>query len=236
VENSSGGTATHTPLVHDQITRTLRNSIVQGRFRPRQRLVEEDLARELDVSRVPVRRALAQLVSEGLLEKVPYKGTFVVELTSEDLREIYTVRCALEMAAVELLSHACTEEILDELRSLIEEMEQLNLTGDVWHLVDVEARFHGALCHLSGNGRLYAAWSELDSQLQSFFATDFKYQKDPHIAFGHRHIVDCIEAGDPSAARAAIRKHIETSADRVLGFLSAQSRASSLPELGSDRG
>jgi DNA-binding GntR family transcriptional regulator len=222
VSDQPGVRKTRKALLHEQVASTLREAIVKGYFRPGQRLIEEELASQLGVSRLPLGRAFAQLVSEGLLQKVNHRGTFVVELSAKDLRESYSLRCALEMLAVETLIDTCTAEKLGELRSLVQEMEQLAAAEDNWHLVDVEMRFHSALCRLSGNSRLYAAWSVIYSQLQCFFATDFRYQQDPHVASGHQHIVDCIAAGDKPAATSAVREHIQTSAERVLSFLSTR--------------
>ena len=81
----------------------LRERLLGGGFAPGERLVEAEIARQLGISRGPVREALAKLRAEGLVYDEPRRGSFVAELTDHDVHEIYELRAALEMQAVRLL-------------------------------------------------------------------------------------------------------------------------------------
>src|SRR6185312_7806076 len=102
----------------------LRERLLGGGFAPGERLVEAEIARQLGISRGPVREALAKLRAEGLVYDEPRRGSFVAELTDHDVHEIYELRAALEMQAVRLLiardddaAFARLEEIVAGLRA-----------------------------------------------------------------------------------------------------------------------
>src|SRR5579884_2395332 len=84
------------------VTQELRKRVLRGEYAPGQRLSEVQLSRELGVSRPPLREAMRLLQQEGLLSLQPRRGTFVAPLTAEDVREIYSLRAALEALAVDL--------------------------------------------------------------------------------------------------------------------------------------
>jgi len=123
VSAQPGGFKLRRELIQDEILEQLRKSIVAGSFRPGERLNEASLCEQFGVSRAPVREALKQLVAEGLLVKIPHKGCFVVELTAKDIREIYSLRHALEILAVKLVVENVVPEQLEPLRMILTEMK-----------------------------------------------------------------------------------------------------------------
>lgn len=188
---------------------------MSGHYRPRERLIEQDLARELGVSRTSLREALRRLVAEGLLVVIHRRGTFVVELSEDDLKEIYSLRLALEVLAVETLIETITPAQIKELRDLLVEMGQPLAPTDIRTRVDRDLRFHEAICRFSGHSRLFAIWSKMGDQLRSYFATDYRLGDEPGIVETHRALLDCIEARDKEAALATLRQHILEAAARV---------------------
>src|SRR5690349_11978372 len=94
--------------LHKEIATAIRNAILKGELRPGERLIEGELAERLGVSRAPLREALKQLIAEGLLVNVSRRGTTVIELTEKDIREIFSLRMALESLAVELITPTIT--------------------------------------------------------------------------------------------------------------------------------
>jgi DNA-binding GntR family transcriptional regulator len=87
-------------LLADQVYENLSHAILTRKIRPGQHLVEQPLADQLAVSRISVREAIRRLAQDGLVEIIPSKGSFVVNLTAEDVKEIYQLRSALEIIAL----------------------------------------------------------------------------------------------------------------------------------------
>src|SRR6478735_96605 len=118
------------PLAEDAADR-IRDEILSGNLPGGERLVEMRIATELRVSRGPVREAFKLLRSEGLLQEEPRRGTFVVSLSAEDVREIYGLRAAIEGRAARLLAGRQDPAALAELRSLLTSIEVAAKAGDV---------------------------------------------------------------------------------------------------------
>ena len=82
--------------ISEEIAQTLRDEIIAGVYKPRERLIEEELSEKFFVSRTPIREALKQLESAGLVQIEPYKGAFISDIDLEEIRNIYDLRCVLE--------------------------------------------------------------------------------------------------------------------------------------------
>lgn len=201
---------TSTELVQDAITR----AIVRGQIRPGDSLVETDLANRLGVSRGPVREALAQLERMGLVEKIPYKGSFVSNLTQEDVNELYTVRTRLEGLAARRIAEGeggDREESIAMLESILDEMRAASKEQDNATLVELDLRFHRALCVLSKHKLLMQIWeNHLEISLKRFlFLKQERLYKNPSEAVDiHQPIVDAIRSGDADKAEAAATHHV----------------------------
>lgn len=201
---------TSTELVQDAITR----AIVRGQIRPGDSLVETDLANRLGVSRGPVREALAQLERMGLVEKIPYKGSFVSNLTQEDVNELYTVRTRLEGLAARRIAEGeggDREESIAMLESILDEMRAASREQDNATLVELDLRFHRALCVLSKHKLLMQIWeNHLEISLKRFlFLKQERLYTNPSEAVDiHQPIVDAIRSGDADEAEAAATHHV----------------------------
>src|SRR6185437_4472794 len=120
--------------LRDWVFECLRTSIVSGDLAPGQRIVEADLAKQLDVSKSPVREAILQLKQDGLVIDAPKgRGVVVAPLKPSDVREIYSVREALEGLAVRVLAADPRADHLATLRALVDKMRQALADGDVRH-------------------------------------------------------------------------------------------------------
>jgi DNA-binding GntR family transcriptional regulator len=203
-------------LVQDEILNALRNAIVSGDLRPGERLNETTLCEHFGVSRAPLREALKQLSADGLLISVPHKGSFVVELTVQDVREIYSLRQALEALAVELLVETITAEQIEALNSIIDEMREAVANGDMWAVVDLDMRLHQTICEFSGHGRLYISWVRMGDLLRTFFAAARPLYDDYQVTERHIVLVDAIASGDKEKAVSTLKEHISNAAELVL--------------------
>lgn len=201
----------------DQAAEILRAAIRSGELRPGQRLVEAELAAQMGVSRIPIREAIRSLERDGLVVSEPGRGASVVSLTDEDILEIYGLRASLEAYAIELIIEGNRADAIEELHALVEEMAAPARAGIRDELMEIDLRFHQALCRLSGNGRLLEAWVRLSDQIRMLLRLkDMVADDSGRLPMGHQRIVDAIARGDASDARELLRGHIRMSADQLL--------------------
>jgi GntR family transcriptional regulator, trigonelline degradation regulator len=115
-------------LVRDKVVDVLRQAILDGVLKPGRRLTEKELTELTGVSRTSVREALRRLQAEGLLEESPSRGLRVAVPTAAEIEQIYEIRAELEPLAVRLFVERASQQEVDELASIIEELEHSNYT------------------------------------------------------------------------------------------------------------
>lgn len=201
VEHTDLGTA---------VTNSLREAIISGHFPAGSRLVETDLAKQLGVSRGPIRDALAELQRSGLVELRSRKGSFVRSLTADDVDEVYTLRTALESLAVRRAVDAPEHHprLLTLLEDVVSAHEQRNQSA----IGQADLALHRAIVESAGHSRLLTAWDQLADQTR-LMMTNLS-ALDPEIqgpSGHHRTIVDRIADRDGDGAQAALVDHLEAS-------------------------
>jgi DNA-binding GntR family transcriptional regulator len=202
--------------VSNQVHRHLRSKIVQGEYEEGARLVEEDIASELGVSRTPVREALWQLRSFDLVRPLGKSGYEVVNVQRE-LSEILDIRAALEAHAVRKAAAVIADDELDRLDGLCARMEKADFS-DSASRAKLNRSFHDALISAAGNARLsrlVAEYHEYFDLAQPIF--DKKDLRDTQRQ--HREIVQALREHNPDRAAERVTRHIRDAAkllDRVL--------------------
>jgi DNA-binding GntR family transcriptional regulator len=161
---NSIGPATRRGLA-DEATDRIRAAILSGEISPGEKVGEAELSRMLTVSRGPVREALVRLEQEGLVVSEWHKGTTVVDLTKSDVRQLATLRVALEQMAAPEACREATREDLRRLHDIVEQMQSARLRGDDNSLVRLDVEFHDAIYQAAHHPRLYAAWTTIRSQV-----------------------------------------------------------------------
>lgn len=191
-----------------QALKQIKNEIGSGRLRPGDRIVEEDLAKKMGMSRFPIREAIRALEREGLLVSIPFKGAHIRQLDEKDLEELYALRSGLEELAIRILMDRITKEKVERLESIVKAMEQATQEGTVDKLILEDVKFHRTLCQLSGNRRLLEIWMTLENQLRSFIALEeMSYKKENQLAKTHTPILDAIKSADTHLAEKSVREH-----------------------------
>jgi DNA-binding GntR family transcriptional regulator len=211
-------TPPHRKLLGDDVAERLREAILHGELRGGQHLREEELAERLQVSRGPVRDAFVVLEREGLVRSSRHRGVTVVELTLDDLHEIYTLRAALEPLAVSLAIERGTESDLADIEAALAEFtDALSPRMNERTAAGLDVRFHDAIYRAAQHERLYSAWSHLRMPAYWFMlsrnVTSAQWRAE--TADGHTRIVATIRAGDAEAAREATSEHIRTGFTRI---------------------
>ncbi len=192
---------------HEFVRNVLRRAILSGELRGGTRLVQADLASMLEVSTTPVREALRDLASEGLIRFDPHRGAVVQELSGEELREIYMIREILEPFALRLAVPKVTPELLDRLRELHEKMASEPHSAE-W--VDANRNFHLAIYEAAGHPRLSALIKGLEDASVMYIGASLKDVEGLRETAVHDHgeILAALENGDADAAVEAVLTHL----------------------------
>jgi GntR family transcriptional regulator of gluconate operon len=194
----------------------IRQAILRGDLIPGQRLVESDIAEQMGMSRAPVREALRQLETEGLVVSEPHRGSFVAELSATDLCEIYTLRAALESLAVRIVTEKASVEILAQLQQAAADMAEAARAGDLARLAALDMSFHEMLCRASGHSRLLGIWLSMTAQIRTFIdLTNTLYLPADEVVCLHTEVVEHIEGGRAEEAGRALARHILEVGERI---------------------
>ena len=183
-----------------EVVDMIRDAIVTGQLKPGERLKESALARQMSVSRSPVREALRQLEQEGLIVSIPNQGSFVRSFDEDDVREIFTLRAALEDLACEIVlkKGKLQPSDLDRLEAYIEQQKQAVEARDFERLTELDMEFHEFLCKKSGFERLLRMWRSLRTQIQVLFFQRFQaFDWVPEtVDTDHSAILETLRQGD----------------------------------------
>ena len=212
------------PLYEDAYN-ALRDAILNGRLAPGDRIVEAEIARQMAISRAPVREAIRKLERDGLVRYIPRRGTVVVKLAPEEVHDVYYLRAHLEEYAVRLAALRATDDDLSTLANVIEQMKVCAARDDFQGLIAKDVEFHARICHLSGSKRLPLLWDSLNPHSWTLL-TGQKTARFTLAQIAERHlpILQALRARDADRAAAAIHRHIAELADDVLAQLNGDSR------------
>jgi DNA-binding GntR family transcriptional regulator len=203
-----------------RIAERLRAAILAGDIPPGAPLVETALSERFDVSRGPLREALRQLIEEGLVVTVPYTGTHVAALSVDDVREIYSLRTALEIFAIEQVWNRRDDRFRSELVRRNDALIATIDAGDDRASIETELAFHGLVYEASGHRLLQRAWAGLRGRLQLYWAAHHRAhgrrgpRRDSHDSY-----IAALLADDLDVTRAEIADHMRRGAETTERFL-----------------
>jgi DNA-binding GntR family transcriptional regulator len=203
-----------------RIAERLRAAILSGDIPPGATLVETALSDRFDVSRGPLREALRQLIEEGLVVTVPYTGTRVAALSVEDVREIFSLRTALEIFAIEQVWDRRDDRFRSELVRRNQALIATIDAGDDRTSIDTELAFHGLVYEASGHRLLQRTWASLRGRLQLYWAAHHRAhgrrgpRRDSHDSY-----IAALLGGDLDAVRAEIADHMRRGVETTERFL-----------------
>lgn len=203
----------------DEVAERLRDAILLGEFVAGQRLREESLAEMLQVSRGPVRDALGVLEREGLVVLTPHHGATVVELSREDLEEVYSLRMVLEILAARYAVRSATAADLNRLEdALANFIDALAGEPTEQEAADLDVQFHDAFYQAAHHDRLYLSWSNIRLQVYRFLLSRNLANPDwrDNMARGHTDILEILRSRDEEALVAVVGDHIQFAHRRIL--------------------
>ncbi|MCL5952413.1 MAG: GntR family transcriptional regulator [Chloroflexi bacterium] len=208
----------HPPL-RQVVYERLKQAIIEGQFGPGEHLVETKIAKQLGVSRVPVREAIRRLEQEQLVT-TSGKGMVVSSLTRASIQEVYTVRAVLEALVCRLAAQRLTQADADCLRQVLERSRLAIERQDLRTLTACDVEFHDVLAAVSGNATLLKLLAELRDSVSRFRHASIALPNRPQeVLRDHTAIADAVMAGDADRAQKLVHDHILEAARRLLDSL-----------------
>lgn len=203
--------------LRDDIVASLRVAILNGTLAAGERVFETKIAEQMCVSRVPVREALTLLEQEGLIERLPDRGTFVTKLSNVQLSEFYTLRAAIEEFAMALAMECHTEEDIDRLNAQLDEMRIAVANGEKARVFEADIGFHQLIAEASHHALLVHFWKQIAGLLRAQYVTLLPviYPMREDVVGRHQRLLDVMLGGDVEFARAAIRDHVVASGETL---------------------
>ena len=192
-----------------QVVELLRNDILSGALKPRERLIETSLAEKYLVSRTPVREAIKQLEAEGLVERQAYKGAVVSDVGLEERLEMRVVRISLEGLAASLATKYLQDEDLMRLETFEREIELAAQAGDMKQYVAYNEYFHTLIYRSSHNRVLCDTITQLLKRSAQSPEEFWRVAENTQLTIhGHRELLKALGQRDAERARICAEKHV----------------------------
>jgi len=203
--------------LREDVYESLKKSILHGKLKARQRLIEEQLADQAGISRTPVREAFHKLERDELVTRLPRGGFAVREFTKEDVEEIFGIRSALESYAVYLATLHITPDRISLLENKVKESEDALEKGDDERVVQLHTEFHDLLYKSCKSRKLL----EMISNFRDYF---YRYRSALlHVENGmsysnhdHRQMLEAMTKKNPRLAERLVRRHLARGKELVL--------------------
>lgn len=196
----------------------LLDGICRGRYRIGDRLIAEEIASEINMSRMPVRGAFKRLAAEGLITLRPNRGAIISGLNLDEMCEVFEMRSVLEGLAVRVAVPKLTNRHFTQLEFLLDEMDECREDSAEW--VSRHRAFHEYLCSLSDRPRLMRQISALYSVVELHMRLWLRHIDKPMSARDeHSAILDALRTGNPLHAEQVLREHIEGTVPSLREFL-----------------
>ncbi|RUZ79712.1 GntR family transcriptional regulator [Mesorhizobium sp. M7A.F.Ca.US.006.01.1.1] len=199
-------------MLSDQVSTLLVRELIFGRLQPGQRINEAELARQLGISRNPIREAIRRLEERGLLVAVPRKGTFVRTFLHSDIDEIFSFRIVVERFAMEQALPQMTDPDIERIAGFVDAMVAAANANDEIALVENDLAFHLEICRLSKNRQTLHAFTNIQAEVQMLITmAERQFESQMAAAVDHWPIVEALRTRNPQKAMDAIRDHIRDS-------------------------
>lgn len=207
-----------TTNINEKVYQLLKKRIIYREYPPGYKLTIRELQDVLGVSNSPIKDALFKLAGENFVEITSRKGTFVKDITPNDIKEIEQARIIIEIGAVGIVTRQITEEDVANLDSLYKETLMRGKKFDYISFMEKDFKFHVAIIKLTKNNRLVQMYEGLNTHLQILryqVARNIK-NRLPWTDSDHLEILNSLREKDPQRAKKAVKKHRTKARDAFL--------------------
>ena len=202
----------------DAVYGALRDMAITFRFPPGQRINEGELAKQLSVSRTPLREAMQKLVSERLLDWQRNKGFYCRPLDAKQSFDLYEFRQSLEAISVRFACERATDAELDELGRFLDDTVDAEDDRDIDRLLHLDQNFHEGIATLSRNGEILAALRNVNARIYFIRWIAMTGQRERTQA-EHRAVIEAMYRRDADRAVEVMVGHIAKRVDEIAGFV-----------------
>ncbi len=202
---------------HELVADVLREAIATGVLKANAPLPQDEIAAQLRVSHIPVREALRQLQSEGLVTYQANRGATVTSLSADEIREIYEIRAILETAAIRTATPRLSEASLDRAAGILDAAEAAT-DGAAWGSLDVD--FHQMISDLDGRPRLHELIAGLLRRVDRYWLSHGLMLKHRgRFEQEHRDLLAAIRSRDAEAAASLLERHLAGASEQLISEL-----------------
>ena len=208
------------PNLVDQVRDAVLDEVTSGRLAPGERIIQEQIAHTLGVSRQPVQQALLLLRNQGVLQDAPGRGLIVASLDAEHVRHMYDLRAVIEGLACRRAAETNAERAAKLGPALLETGRKAVAAGSVVKMIAADIRFHEFILALSGNPLVAPALAPYLNYTQRVMGEVLIQDEEPRDIWDqHARILDAICRQDATAAESLIRQHITQAAGFMVSRL-----------------
>lgn len=201
----------------DQVRNLLLERLTSGLLRPGDRINEAELARNLGISRNPIREAISGLAQRGFLVASPGRGHFLRLFSRKDVDDVFSFRICVETFAIREALPRMQAADHARLADILERMFVAAGAAQLAPLLEADLALHRRICELSGNGQLLRAHTAIDTEVRMLIASvDLDRESPMESALSHVPIVEALGTGNADASVAAMTTHLETNWARVI--------------------
>lgn len=209
-----------------QVADQLRQAIIRGEIVPGSQVTEVELAGRFGISRGPLREAMSQLASEGLLTTVPYTGTRVMTVSIDDIREIYSLRTALETLAFRHVWPQRGAEFGAEIERRHIALLETVVRADSFASTAAELRLHSLVYEACGHKLLFETWSRIAGRLQVYLAVHQRaHNRKAPLYDAHERYVKLAQGRNLDAMITEIEQHMRRGVAQLETFITDGSRS-----------
>jgi DNA-binding GntR family transcriptional regulator len=203
--------------LREEVYGTLKKAILRGQIGSGERLIEEQLAAALGISRTPIREAIHKLEKDDVVVRLPRGGFSVRQFTVEDIEEIFGIRSVLESHAAVLATRYVTPERLRLLEKKIERSRVCLARGDVAGLIRLNTEFHEILYKSGKSKRLYDMISSFRDYFYRYRVAILGVDGMPEMSIqDHSNMLEAMRDGDSAQVEGLVRRHILRGKDIVI--------------------
>lgn len=199
------------PSLSSKIFNKLRDDILDGKYRHGEKLTEVKLAKELGVSRTPIREALKQLELEGLVDNIPNRGVVVKGISKRDMNDILSIRSAVEGIAAEWAIERMDKGITKELKEICDLMEFYTMKKDYEKILELNTEFHDTIYRATKSRYLEHMLKDFQQYIKGIRQNSLRTPGRLESALEeHTQIVEAFEEKNIKKAKRILEKHIGT--------------------------
>jgi DNA-binding GntR family transcriptional regulator len=193
----------------EQVVEALREEIIAGRLEDGERLIEDQIARELKTSRGPVREALRQLEHEGFVVSYPYRGAVVLGVSDEEVQQVLVpVRLVLERFSFPKAAEQMSDDDFAEVAKEVWQLTEAARTNDLARSVEADMRFHEIMLDHADQPHTAQVWRSIAPRIRAYFYRYGRIASLEQIAVEHAQLLSALQSRDQDTIVSALEQHI----------------------------